>query len=330
MPNVVKTAARDVLQWRQSRQFAIDPRGPWSGGDVAFVWQRHELFHDAGLGLARRLGVPAVLFAPAAKVWEAQQWGTARPGWGGLLERRAERPTLLGADLVACGSQPVVDQFLRLGVPAARLLLTPTGVDLDLFGEPPDPAPLRRRLDVDRRFVIGWVGSFRRFHAVEQAVEAAAAVPDAALLLVGDGPERARIERLARDLGVHAVFTGTVPHDELPAYLAAMDVAVVLAQRGEAFHYSPLKLAEYMAAGLPVVAPAIGQLAERLTHGVDALLVPPHDVLALGAALGRLRDAPEERARLGKAARYAAEAEWSWDHQVRRVVDAVAGVPPRA
>jgi glycosyltransferase involved in cell wall biosynthesis len=79
-----------------------------------------------------------------------------------------------------------------------------------------------------------------------------------------------------------------------------------------------------------VVAPAIGQLAERLTHGVDALLVPPHDVLALGAALGRLRDAPEERARLGKAARYAAEAEWSWDHQVRRVVDAVAGVPPRA
>jgi glycosyltransferase involved in cell wall biosynthesis len=324
VPSVVKTAARDLLQWRLRRRFAIDPRGPWSGGDIAFVWQRHELFHDAGLQLAQRLGVPAVLFAPAAKVWEAEQWGTTRPGWGGLLERHAERPSLLGADLVACGSQPVVDQALRMGVPADRLLLTPSGVDLDLFGDPPDPAPLRRRLDVDGRFVVGWVGSFRRFHAVEQAVEAAAAVPDAALLLVGDGPERARIERLAHELGVHAVFTGTVPHDELPVYLAAMDAAVVLAQRGEPFHYSPLKLAEYLAAGLPVVAPATGQLLERLTDGVDAIVVPPHDVDALGVALRRLRDDPEERIRLGKAARAAAEADWSWDHQVRRVLGAVA------
>jgi glycosyltransferase involved in cell wall biosynthesis len=323
---VAKTAVRDVLQWRLSRRYAIDPQGPW-GPDVAFVWQRHELFHAAGLELARHLGVPAVLFVPAVKVWEAEQWGTTRPGWGGWLERHAERPALLGADLVACGSQPVVDQALRMGVSPDRVLLTPTGVDLDLFGEPPDPAPLRRRLGLDGCFVVGWVGSFRRFHAVEQAVEAASTVPDAALLLVGDGPERARIEQLARELRVRAVITGTVPHDELPAYLAAMDVAAVLAPRGEPFHYSPLKLAEYLAAGLPVVAPAIGQLAERLTHGVDALLVPPHEPGALGAALRELRDAPDERARLGKAARAAAEAEWSWDHQVRRVIDAVADAP---
>lgn len=326
---MAKTAARDVLQWRLARRYAIDPRGPW-GTDVAFVWQRHELFHAAGLGLARHLGVPAVLFVPAVKVWEAEQWGTTRPGWGEWLERHAERPALLGADLVACGSQPVVDQALRMGVSPDRVLLTPTGVDLDLFGEPPDPASLRRRLDLDGCFVVGWVGSFRRFHAVEQAVEAASTVPDAALLLVGDGPERARIEQLARELRVRAVFTGTVPHDELPAYLAAMDVAALLAPRGEPFHYSPLKLAEYLAAGRPVVAPAIGQLAERLTHGVDALLVPPHDPGALGAALRGLRDAPEERARLGKAARATAEAEWSWDHQVRRVIDAVADAPRRS
>ena len=329
LPAVAKTAARDVLQWRTSRGYAVDPRGPWSGSDIAFVWQRHDLFHTAGLELARHLGVPSVLFVPAAKVWEAEQWGTRRPGWGRWLERHGERPALLGADLVACGTQPVVDQALRMGVPDDRVLLTPTGVDLDVFGEPPDPAPLRRRLDLGGRFVVGWIGSFRRFHAVEQLVEAASTVPDAALLLVGHGPERARIEQLARERGVRAVFPGTVPYDELPAYLAAMDVAVVLAPRGQPFHYSPLKLAEYLAAGLPVVAPAVGQLAERLTGGVDALLVPPHDLDALGAALGRLRDDPEERARLGKAARAAAEAEWSWDHQVRRVIDALADVPPR-
>ena len=326
LPAVAKTAVKDLLHWRLSRRFSIDPDGPWSGSEVTFVWQRHDLFATAGLDLARRLGAPSVLFVPAAKVWEAGQWGTSRPGWGRLLERRGEGPALLGADVVACGSEAVVDQVLRIGVPDRRVLLTPTGVDLELFAELPDPTPLRRSLGLQDRFVVGWVGSFRRFHALEQAVEAVADVPGAALLLVGDGPERARIERLAHDLGVSATFTGTVPHDRLPAYLAAMDVAVILAPRDEPFHYSPLKLAEYLAAGLPVVAPAAGQLPRRLIDGADAVVVPPHDVGAVAAALRRLRDDPEERARLGKAARAAAEAEWAWDHQVRRVVEALARV----
>jgi glycosyltransferase involved in cell wall biosynthesis len=109
-----------------------------------------------------------------------------------------------------------------------------------------------------------------------------------------------------------------------------MDAAVILAPRGQPFHYSPLKVAEYLAAGLPMVAPAIGQLAERLTDGVDAVVVPPHDVAALAAALQRLHNDPEERARLGKAARAAAEARWSWDEQVVRVTEALAIHPGRA
>jgi glycosyltransferase involved in cell wall biosynthesis len=330
VPPVAKTAVKDVIGWRESRRFAVHPDGPWTGTTVDFVWQRHELFQTAGLRLARTLGLPSVLFVPAAQVWEAERWGTTRPGWGRWLERRGERPALVGATLVACGSDEVVEQVLRLGVPASRVLLTPTGVDLDAFAQPPDPVRLRERLGLEGRFVVGWVGSFRPFHAVDQAVEAAAIVPGTSLLLVGEGPERARIERLAHGLGVPATFTGTVPHDELPGYLAAMDVALVLAPRAGPFHYSPLKLAEYLAAGLPVVAPAAGQLTTRLTDGVDAVVVPPHDVSALGAALARLRDDPEERLRLGKAARAAAEAAWSWDHQVHRVVEAVASTLARS
>jgi glycosyltransferase involved in cell wall biosynthesis len=324
LPVVAKTAAKDALSWRLGRQFDIDAHGPWSATEIAFVWQRHELFHTPGLKLAQHLGVPSVLFVPATKVWEATQWGTARPGWACWLERRGERPPLLGADVVACGSEAVVDQVVRIGVPEERVLLTPTGVDLDAFAEAPDPAPLRRRLGLDGRFVVGWIGSFRRFHALEQAVEAVAAVPESSLLLVGEGPERQRIARLARDLRVPATFTGTVPHADLPAYLAAMDAAIVLAQHGEPFHYSPLKLAEYMAAGLPVVVPASGQLVQRVTDGVDGVVVPPHSAAALAAALRRLRDDPEECVRLGKAARAAAEAEWSWERQVGRVLERAA------
>jgi glycosyltransferase involved in cell wall biosynthesis len=260
-----------------------------------------------------------VLFVTAPQVWEAEQWGVRRPGWGRVLERLGEGPALQAADLVACGTQSVAEQVVRLGVPAERTLITPTGVDLDLFHPEVDAAPLRRSLGLESRFVVGWVGSFRRFHAVESAVAAVATVEGASLLFVGDGPERPRIEQLVVDAGVHAVFAGTTPHAELPAHLAVMDAALVLASSAQSFHYSPLKLAEYLAAGLPVVAPASGGLEDRLTDGVDATLVAPGDVTALGAALVRLRDDPELRRRLGAHARRTAEAEWSWDLQVQRV-----------
>ena len=324
LPAPLKTAVKDLRQWRRARGFRIAPTGPWSGGDVAFVWQRHELFQDAGPRLAAAIGAPSVLFVPATVVWESDQWGTTRPGWGRWLERHGERPSLRAADLVACGTEQVEEQVLRLGVAPDRILRTPSGGDLDLFDATIDPDAVRRRLGLDGRFVVGWVGSFRRFHAIEQAVDAVAAIDGATLLLVGDGPERPRIEQLTRDRGVDAVFTGTVEHGDLPAHLSAMDAAVVLAPIGAAYHYSPLKLAEYLASGLAVVAPAVGQLEERLTDGVDALLVPPHDLDALVAALTRLRDDPALAARIGRAGRAAAEADWSWDHQVRRVVAALA------
>ena len=102
-----------------------------------------------------------------------------------------------------------------------------------------------------------------------------------------------------------------------------MDVALVLASPEGPFHYSPLKLAEYLAAGLPVIAPRVAQCTERLRDGVDALLVTPGDVRALAEALQYLRDDPAARAALGTRARAAAEERWSWDHQVQRILSAL-------
>ena len=101
-----------------------------------------------------------------------------------------------------------------------------------------------------------------------------------------------------------------------------MDVALVLAAADAPFHYSPLKLAEYLAAGLAVVAPRAGDLPKQLHDGVDALLVRPGDSDELAAALLRLQRDPEERGRLGNAARSAAAERWSWDRSVEQVLDA--------
>ncbi|MGH8983257.1 MAG: polysaccharide biosynthesis protein [Acidimicrobiia bacterium] len=335
VPTVAKTAIKDARQWLRARQFRLDVNGSWRDRDLVFVWQRHDMFHTAGIDLARALGIPSVLFVPAPLVWEARQWGVRRPGWSSWLERVAEAPALRGADLVACGSELVAEQVQRCGTRPERILVTPTGVDLELFASHSDDAgPLRARLGLTDRFVVGWVGSFRHFHALGQAVHAVAEVDDAALLLVGDGPERARIERMAEDRGVTVVATGTRPYADLPAYLAAMDVALVLARSGDAFHYSPLKVAEYLAAGVPVVAPHVAQFTDRLIDGHDALLVPPGDIGALAAVLRKLHDDPGLRTRLGVAARASAEAHWSWDHQVERLVAALgvsrAAVPSSA
>jgi glycosyltransferase involved in cell wall biosynthesis len=257
-------------------------------------------------------------------VWQREKWGVGRPRWADALERRGEQRALRDADLVACGSTAVVEQVTRMGVPEERTIITPTGVDLGLFENSGDPSALRHRLGLDGQFVVGWVGSFRRFHTIEQTIEAMVGVEGATLLLVGDGPERPRIQALARKRNVTAVFTGTVPHDELPLHLAAMDAALMVARPGGPFHYSPLKLAEYLAAGLPVVAPRLGQPAVRLTDGVDAILVDAGDVAAITAAVCDLRDDPARRAEIGRAARAAAEAHWSWDDQIRRIAAAVA------
>jgi glycosyltransferase involved in cell wall biosynthesis len=320
VPTVAKTAAKDVRQAQRARRFRIAPEGPWGDADVAFVWQRHELFHTAGIDLARRLDVPSVLFVPATPVWESERWGVRRPGWRWAAERWGESPALQGATVVAAGSDEVAEQVVRLGAAEADVVVTPTGVDLEVFPPGLDGAAVRSELGLGDRFVVGWAGSFRRFHALDLAVEAVAQVPGAVLVLVGDGPERPRIEALAAERGVDLVTTGTVAHAALPAHLAAFDVAIVQTADADAFHYSPLKVAEYLAAGRPVVAPRVATLAERYADGAEVVLVDPGDPAALATALVALRDDPARRAALGTAGRAAVARDGSWDTQVERIV----------
>jgi glycosyltransferase involved in cell wall biosynthesis len=334
VPVTLRTAAKDVLQIRKARRYrkaAMD--GPWNGHDLAFVWQRHDLFHTAGFELARARGVPLVLFVDAPLVWEARKWGVRRPGWGKLLELAGERWQLRSADLVACVSDEVADELKTRGVSPDRLVVTPCSVDLETFTPETSGESVRQRFGLEGKFVVGWLGSFRRFHGVDLTLQAAALiqdrVPDLALLLVGDGLERPRMERLAHDLGLrNAVFTGTVPHSDVAGHIAAMDVSLVLDRGEQGFHYSPLKLREYMACGKAVIGPSVGELNRVLTDGVDGLLVRPGDPETLAAAIENLHGNPSRRRLLGSAARAKVAQEWSWDRQLERVFEALTNLAP--
>lgn len=332
IPTVVGTAKKDlrdlVRAWRFRKAAA---RGPWTERRPAFVVQHHEVFQWAGFVAARELGVPLVLFVDAPLVWEAERWGVRRPGWGRLLERLGEAPQLRRADLVACVSEEVARAAVALGAPEERIVVTPCSVDLEAFSPAVSGEPVRERHGLRERFVVGWVGSFRRFHGVELLLRAYASAfagrSDTALLLVGDGFERPRMEELARRLGLrNAVFAGGVGHEEVPAHMAAMDVAAVVDPGHGEFHYSPLKVREYLASGLAVVAPRSGELERLLADAETALLVPPGDADAVAHALARLHAEPVTRRRLGESARALMEREGAWDHQIDRVVRHLEGI----
>ena len=331
VPLLGRTAAKDVREFVRGQRFDVPVDGmPWAGCDVAFVWQRHSPFHTAGLRLGRRLQRPTVLFVPAPMLWEARQWGLHRPGYGWLLERGVERRRLLAADVVCCGSEEVANVVRSYGLREERIVVTPNGVDTDFF-HPGDATELRKELGLEDRFVVGWAGSFRPFHAVELAIEAAASlrndVPNITLLLLGDGPERPHMEQLAAEMGVDARFTGTVPHADMPRHLNAFDVALVLHRRCAPFHYSPLKLWEYLACGRAVIAPGIGEPTRRLADGVDVVLVPPGDSAAVADAVRSLATDPEMRTALERTARAHVLQRGSWETQLHRLLGAL-GVEP--
>lgn len=326
VPLPLKTAIKDVREFVRSRQFArIVDRANLPTTSVAFVWQRHELFQSAGARLAEHLRCPFVLYVPAPKIWEARSWGVRRPGWEGIVQKLGDISPFRQADLIACVSEEVADEVARLGVDAARIVITPSTVDTSLFRPDIDGSTARRRYSLQGKFVVGWTGSFRSFHGLNVIVDAIAEVrehvPGIVAVFVGDGPERKGLEAAfdCRGLNDHVRFTGMVPQNELPEILKAFDVAFISSRAGESFHYSPLKLWEYLATGLPVVVPSAGSLPRLLQHGVNAVLVEPGDPHALADAICQLAGDEALRLRLGRAGREVAESA-SWDVQLDHLI----------
>ena len=149
---------------------------------------------------------------------------------------------------------------------------------------------------------------------------------------LGEGPERPAVEAAAAKLRRVRVI-GAIPHDRMPAALAAADIGVapfdVAAHRplSLGFYWSPLKMFEYMATGLPVVAPAVGRIPQLVAHGREGLLYEPADPGALAAALERLSDMALRR-ELGRAARERAVREYSWSAHCRKLDAAIRAVVP--
>jgi glycosyltransferase involved in cell wall biosynthesis len=235
-----------------------------------------------------------------------------------MVERVLARFTDCIVTLSPSQRADIVERF-RIA-PASRVVVVPLGLDLQPFAAGPLPSTLRGELGIpETAIVFGYVGRFVPIKDLETLLAAfataAAAVPDASLLLAGDGPLRARLEeRVAHlQLGGRVRFLGWT--EALADFYGAIDVCV-LSSLNEG---TPVALIEAMAARKPVVSTAVGGVPDVVETGRTGLLVPAGDVSALAAAMVRLARDGSLRDRLGAAARESSVSRFSQERLVAEI-----------
>ena len=304
-----------------------------AGRDLAadFIYQRYQLGSDAGLALARRLGVPLVLEYNGSELWVQRHWNAGSMRLEGPLGR-LERRNLLDASLVVVVSSALRDAVLAQGAAPERVLVNPNGVDVDAIAAYREGTPheWRVRAGLPDEPTVGFVGTFGLWHGVKLLPALVEAVPEARWLIVGDGdlfPEvRAEIDD--RGLADRVLLTGVVDRTRALELLACCEVCVsphVPNPDGTPFFGSPTKLFEYMGLRKPIVASDLDQIGEVLEHERTALLFKPGDVDQGAAAIRRLLADPALREALAEAAFELAAAEYTWTAHARRIIDALAG-----
>ncbi len=266
----------------------------------------------AAMIAGRQLAIPVAQTFHALGVVKQRHQGAADTS---PPQRMATESSLCrSVDRVIATCTDEVFELRPLGLPVDRTSVVPCGVDLDRF-RPEGPAVPRGALP-HRVLVISRLVPRK---GIEEVVRACAGIPDVELIVAGGPPESElatdreanRLRAIAAQLGVldRVIFTGRVPHEDMPALIRSADV-VAHTPWYEPFGIVPL---EAMACGRPVVASAVGGLTDSVVSGVTGLLVAPRDPDQVRQALQALLDDPALREGFGAAGLARAHRRFGWD-----------------
>jgi glycosyltransferase involved in cell wall biosynthesis len=317
---------RLVLPLRDAARIALSLRqGERLGRDLSLsrpdaILETHNCLSLSGLRASRRTGLPLIV-DDVAPPWEADEIGGV-----GLrsLHRRAFDALSRRSTLMIAVNGTMANCLIESGVPAEKIAVVENGADLHRFKPAADRTVERCRLGIDADApVLAFVGSFQAYHRAASLVAAFAGLRsrNATLIMIGDGPGKAECEALAHQAGLagRVRFIGRLPNDAVPAVLAAADIAVLPATND---YGNPMKLYEYLAMGLTIVAPDKPTVRDVVTHNHNALLFAPDDRHALASALNAVVDNGELRVCLSANA-LAERPHIGWDARARSLLSAI-------
>ena len=320
-------------QLEYTLRFPLVVRRRLKGKKPSLIYQRGSMNNFSGSVLSVMLDAPLILECNNSLKWEARNWKKSRFAF---VEELCERINFLIAYKVAVVSEILKKSLVSFGVAERKIIVNPNGVDPVKFNSNLDCPHLRKSYPGKRQFV-GFIGIFGQWHGVLTLASAVKHVimecPDVQFVIIGDGQLKSRMIEILKTDGVleHVSFTGVVNHGEAPNYLSICDVLVSPhedMEDGSPFFGSPTKIFEYMAMGKGIVASRVGQLAEILEDGVNAVLVEQKNPKALAEGILTLMRDPELRVRMGRLAREKVFSQFTWEQNFRRVVSQVENASP--
>lgn len=283
-----------------------------------------------GLAAARaaaRLGLP--LLYEIRAFWEDAAVGNGTGHEGSLkyrFTRALENHVVARADKVAVICEGLRSDLVARGFDAGKIFVSPNGVDMELFGNPPPrDGALAEELGLSGKDVIGYIGSFYDYEGIDDLIAAMAhlhgAAKDAHLLLVGGGPmEKAlRAQADASPVAARIHFIGRVPHEAVERYYSLIDVLAYPRKRMRLTELvTPLKPLEAMAQGRLVAASDVGGHRELIEDGVTGALFPADDPAGAAEAIDELFAAKAMWPARKAEARAFVERERNWQKNIMR------------
>ena len=284
----------------------------------ATIVHGHWVVPGGAIALAAAGSRPLVISLHGSDVFVAEKLAPAR-----LVARRVFRR----ARAVTACSSDLAERAVRLGADAARVEVVPYGVDIERFRPDASSRATRRnqlQLTDDAVLVVA-AGRLVRKKGFEYLIDAIAQTPASSKLVLalageGDLREEFRSRVAATESGSRVRLLGNQSHDEVAGWLAAADIVAVPSVRDDSGNVDglPNVVLEALASGTPLVTTMAGGIGAVVESGKTAVVVPERDAAALASAIGALARDPEQRLRIGRAARELVSRRFGWAETARR------------
>lgn len=297
------------------------------------IYQRYSLNNYSGIILSRKFNIPFIIEYNGSFVWMGKHWGRALTFV--KVAETIEIANLHAADLIVVVSKPMKDELIERGIEERKILVNPNGVNPERYSPEVDGSSIRKEYNLVDNIVIGFIGTFGHWHGADVLAEAVKHVvqsnQNVHFLFIGDGLLMPKVKEIVKSDNIESfvTFTGLIPQEEAPEYLAACDLLAsphVPNPDGTPFFGSPTKLFEYMAMGKGIVASDLDQIGEVLKHNHNAILVEPGNVDQLVEGIFTLAEDKDLRERLGKQAREDVIRNYTWEKNAKSVMRAIEGL----